>query len=316
MSVGIHSGTFHLFRVGDAHHELLVSGPAATATTRMEQTADAGEIVLSAETAERLAAGAVGAAKGEGRLLRWRRGDGDEGPGPDSRPSRHRRRRRDVCPRRAAGPARAARRRIGTPVGRASRSSSSPASTTCWRRTARQHRRGPGRGRALGPGRGGRESVTFLASDIDANGGKIILTTGVPVTLEDDEGRLLRATRRIAEVSQPLPVRIGVNRGHVFAGDIGTEYRRTFTVMGDTVNLAARLMAAAQPGELLATGTVLDQARTRLRDRGAGTVLRQGEVRARAGLPGRSGDDLQAGRRRRPALPGPRQGAHRAPRRP
>ncbi len=106
------------------------------------------------------------------------------------------------------------------------------------------------------------ENVTFLASDIDANGGKVILTTGVPVTLEDDEARLLRATRRIAEVSHRLPIRAGVNRGHVFAGDIGTGFRRTFTVMGDTVNLAARLMAAAQPGEVLATGTVLAQART------------------------------------------------------
>ena len=107
-----------------------------------------------------------------------------------------------------------------------------------------------------------RESVTFLASDIDANGGKIILTTGVPATLEDDEGRLLRAARSVAEAPHPLPIRIGVNRGHVFAGDIGTAYRRTFTVMGDTVNLAARLMAAAQPGEILATAPVLDQART------------------------------------------------------
>ena len=82
------------------------------------------------------------------------------------------------------------------------------------------------------------------------------------MTLEDDEGRLLRAARRIAEAPHPLPIRIGVNRGHVFAGDIGTEYRRTFTVMGDTVNLAARLMAAAQPGDVLATASVLDHART------------------------------------------------------
>ena len=41
MSVGLHSGSFHLFRVGDTHHELLISGPAATETTRMEQAADA-----------------------------------------------------------------------------------------------------------------------------------------------------------------------------------------------------------------------------------------------------------------------------------
>ena len=86
MSVGLHSGIFHLFRVGDAHHELIITGPAATATTRMEQTADAGEIVISADTAGSLPAGAVGAAKGDGRLLRWRQVLAG-GPGPV--PARH-----------------------------------------------------------------------------------------------------------------------------------------------------------------------------------------------------------------------------------
>src|SRR6516165_5808277 len=65
MSVGIHTGTFHFFRVGDLHRELLIAGPAATATTRMEQTADAGEIVVSSATAASLPAGAIGNAKGD-----------------------------------------------------------------------------------------------------------------------------------------------------------------------------------------------------------------------------------------------------------
>jgi class 3 adenylate cyclase len=56
---------------------------------------------------------------------------------------------------------------------------------------------------------------------------------------------MLRAVRRIAEAGTSFPLKIGVNRGHVFAGEIGTEFRSTYTVMGDTVNLAARLMAAA-----------------------------------------------------------------------
>ncbi|HLX89070.1 MAG TPA: AAA family ATPase, partial [Acidimicrobiales bacterium] len=107
------------------------------------------------------------------------------------------------------------------------------------------------------------EDVAFLASDIDADGGKIILTAGVPVAREDDEGRLLRTARAVMDQELPLPVRVGLNRGHVFSGDIGTEFRRTFTIMGDTVNLAARMMAAAQPGEILSTGPVLDEAATR-----------------------------------------------------
>src|SRR5689334_18384023 len=73
MSTGIHSGTFHYFRVGESHRELIVAGPAASTTTRMEAVADAGEIVVSEATAARLPARACGESKGDGRLLRWRK---------------------------------------------------------------------------------------------------------------------------------------------------------------------------------------------------------------------------------------------------
>jgi class 3 adenylate cyclase len=106
------------------------------------------------------------------------------------------------------------------------------------------------------------ERVTFLASDIDENGGKIILTAGVPVTREDDEGRILRTLRHIVEADLPLDVRAGVNRGHVFAGEVGSRYRRAYTVMGDTVNLAARLMARAPVGHLLSSGSVVQRSRS------------------------------------------------------
>ena len=51
---------------------------------------------------------------------------------------------------------------------------------------------------------------------------------------------MVRAMRAILDGESRLGVRAGVNRGHVFAGNIGTQYRSTYTVMGDTVNLAAR----------------------------------------------------------------------------
>ena len=73
---------------------------------------------------------------------------------------------------------------------------------------------------------------------------------------------MLLALRKIMDTRLSIPVRIGVHRGAVFAGDIGPFYRRTYTVMGDAVNLSARLMAKAEPGAIYATADVLERSNT------------------------------------------------------
>ena len=70
MSVGVHSGQFLLCLVGESHRELVITGPAATETVIMEGTADAGEIVVSPATAQRLPISFLGGAKEPGVLLR------------------------------------------------------------------------------------------------------------------------------------------------------------------------------------------------------------------------------------------------------
>src|SRR5439155_5780907 len=99
--------------------------------------------------------------------------------------------------------------------------------------------------------------ICFLATDIDRDGGKIILTAGAPSATDNDEERMLRAMRLIVDRANGISVRAGVHRGRVFAGDVGPPYRKTYTVMGDAVNLAARLMAKAGPGEVFVTDDVL-----------------------------------------------------------
>jgi class 3 adenylate cyclase len=91
--------------------------------------------------------------------------------------------------------------------------------------------------------------LTWLESDIDVDGGKLYLAAGAPSTTGADEERMLRALRAIIDEGSPLTLRAGVHRGPAFAGDIGASTRRTYAVMGDTVNLAARLAARAEPGD-------------------------------------------------------------------
>ena len=69
MSTGVYTGTCHFFLVEGTHRELVIAGPAATATIELESGAEAGEILLSERTAAALEPGWVGPSRGDGRLL-------------------------------------------------------------------------------------------------------------------------------------------------------------------------------------------------------------------------------------------------------
>lgn len=258
-SAGIHSGEVHLFRVGKSHHELIVTGPTPSRVLEMEAAANAGEIVISPDTAAAVDPALVGDEHGPGFALRdrvIRRADGSfpVAPSPlvDLAPTVP----LALRPHLLAGGLEPEHRpvaiafvgfRLDAPlldaIGAAGTADALEELVSSVQDAVDDH------------------GVTFLGTDIDRDGGKILLVAGAPEARDDDSGRMLGALRRIADTPRRLPIRIGVNRGGVFVGDIGPEYRRTYTVMGDAVNLAARLMGAASPGEVLATEELVSSSR-------------------------------------------------------
>ena len=260
MSIGIATGAIDFFLAGSVHRELLVAGPVATETAVIEGAADAGEIGLSPALAERLAPSCVGPPTGDVRLL-VAPPDVGEAPAPD----------------------------VGS-VGGVDVASCIPVA-------AREHvllERSEPEHRAVtavffdlmntdalladvGPDvlaealderissiqeAAERFGVPFNVTDVSKGSIKVLLTAGSPSTTGHDEEQALRLVREVMDRPGLVPMRAGLDAGHVFTGDFGPPYRRTYAVLGDAINTAARVMARAEPGQILSTDIVLERSRT------------------------------------------------------
>jgi predicted ATPase/class 3 adenylate cyclase len=259
MHVGLNSGTFQFFLVGGSHRELLLCGPAVSQTVAMEAGAEAGEILLSPAASAALPSRVLGDEKAGGRLLKSDVPVSTAGLAelPDV----------TGLPLAQCVPV-AIRDYVGeNPIEPEHRQA-----TVAFLRFA-------GTDVLLGKGAGAaadaldqvvkavqraadERHVCFLETDIDDDGVRVILVAGAPETAGDDEERMLRTVRAVADEALPLRLHAGVNRGRVFAGEVGASFRRTYTIMGDTAALAARLMSKAEPGAVLTTTDVLDRSRT------------------------------------------------------
>jgi adenylate cyclase len=97
-------------------------------------------------------------------------------------------------------------------------------------------------------------------------GDAALVIFGAPREHEDPAGAALAAARRLHQrLDDEMPevgVGIGVAFGDVVAGNIGAERRLEYTVIGDTVNVAARLTELAKEHDppLLTTSSTLDAA--------------------------------------------------------
>ena len=102
-------------------------------------------------------------------------------------------------------------------------------------------------------------------------GDAIMLIWGAPIAHDDDPIRAVQAaleikaqlkdfnTKRASENKPKIGIGIGLNTGSLVAGYIGSTRAMSYSVIGDAVNTASRLCAAAKEGQILISENTLHQ---------------------------------------------------------
>lgn len=111
----------------------------------------------------------------------------------------------------------------------------------------------------------------------DDKGTVLVAVFGTPVSHEDDEERALRCCVELLALPGGAG-QGGVTTGPVFCGEVGSDVRREYAVVGDSVILAARLMQAAPPGQLLIDRSTFDRVRDLVVAEGPIDVLAKGKT--------------------------------------
>jgi class 3 adenylate cyclase/tetratricopeptide (TPR) repeat protein len=260
-SAGIDSGPVHLILAGNPalHRELVLLGPTATAVTMLEHAAGTGEVLVSDATASGLDPGLVRPHEGWGHLLAGL-------PTPANRPQRPEPEPMPETVHQLLPP------QLWAYLSQPSREPEHRTVTVAFLRF-------DGTDTVLAEEgvevlttavdevlrnvqeAAGAHDISFLDTDVDVNGGKILLVGGAPSSTGDDTDRLLTAVCETVNRAGQLPLQAGISQGRVFTGDTGSPTRRTYSVKGDAVNLAARLAAHAESGSILMATDVLEHTR-------------------------------------------------------
>ncbi|MCP4425849.1 MAG: tetratricopeptide repeat protein [Chloroflexi bacterium] len=105
-----------------------------------------------------------------------------------------------------------------------------------------------------------RYESNLLQLTIGDKGSSLYAAFGAPLAHEDDAIRAVSAALELRQFTDTLDfihnIQIGISQGRLRTGAYGGTMRRTYGVLGDEVNLAARLMQAAAPNQILVSAAV------------------------------------------------------------
>ena len=96
-------------------------------------------------------------------------------------------------------------------------------------------------------------------------GDQIMAVFGSPIPREDHALQAVEAGRELQRAvtalatpeGETLAIGVGIHTGEAIVGNIGSQYVKDFTAIGDTVNLAASLQQVAASGEVLVTDATM-----------------------------------------------------------
>ncbi|MGB7876367.1 MAG: tetratricopeptide repeat protein [Anaerolineales bacterium] len=98
----------------------------------------------------------------------------------------------------------------------------------------------------------------MLQLTIGDKGSYFYVSFGAPLAYEDDAIRAVAAALELRDLKMDFitEVQIGISQGRMRTGAYGSKSRRTYGALGDDVNMAARLMQSAEPGQALVNQNV------------------------------------------------------------
>jgi class 3 adenylate cyclase/tetratricopeptide (TPR) repeat protein len=105
---------------------------------------------------------------------------------------------------------------------------------------------------------------SLLQIALGDKGSYVYAAFGAPIAHEDDVDRAASAALEVQTLPAQLdflePLQIGLTYGRMRVGAYGSASRKTYAALGDPVNLSARLMQAAGPGQILANDDFYNKA--------------------------------------------------------